>query len=258
MSNLVILAYTCASIFLYSFLKHMNHRAWQLPGPPSRLLLVTAHPDDEVMFFGPMICSLIHGGVTQIYLLCLSMGGDKQRKNELWACANQLGIPDAHVTIVMCTEMPDDPAVQWPDDVVAKSILQHVESYKIDTVVTFDKHGVSSHKNHISIYYAIAMLCIEKRVPLYCKLYTLETVNIFRKYIQLLDLPISLLSGSYWYLISYQQRHNIHDAMKKHRSQYVWFRKLFMVFSRYTLINTLNEVNILDLELDLQFDDDDD
>lgn len=44
--------------------------------------------------------------------------------------------------------------------------------------------------------------------------------------------------------------------MKEHKSQYVWFRKLYMIFSRYTLINTFQEVNFLDLELDLQFEED--
>lgn len=39
-----------------------------------------------------------------------------------------------------------------------------------------------------------------------CKLYVLESVNIIRKYIQLLDLPISLLSASYWYLVTYEQK----------------------------------------------------
>lgn len=43
--------------------------------------------------------------------------------------------------------------------------------------------------------------------------------------------------------------------MAAHKSQYVWFRKLFMLFSRYTLINTLQEVNAIDLELDFQLDD---
>lgn len=46
--------------------------------------------------------------------------------------------------------------------------------------------------------------------------------------------------------------------MRAHKSQNVWFRKLYMLFSRYTFINTLNEVSMLDLELNLQFDDDDD
>lgn len=116
-----------------------------------------------------------------------------------------------------------------------------------------------------------------------CKLYVLESVNIIRKYVQFLDLPISLLSASYWYLITYDQKNNIkvsvqltyiissktlisiivanikelplQKAMAAHKSQYVWFRKLYMIFSRYTFINTLQEVCALDLELDLQFDD---
>lgn len=153
------------------------------------------------------------------------------------------------------TELPDDQTVQWPTDIVAESILQHVENYKINAVVTFDKHGVSRHKNHISLYFAIAAMCIEKKVPSYCKLYVLESVNIIRKYFQLLDLPISLLSAPYWYLVTYEQRQTIRDAMTAHKSQYVWFRKLYMIFSRYTFINTFQEVSALDLELDLQFDD---
>lgn len=44
--------------------------------------------------------------------------------------------------------------------------------------------------------------------------------------------------------------------MSAHKSQYVWFRKLYMLFSRYTFINTLQEVNALDVELDLQVADD--
>ncbi|XP_011499574.1 PREDICTED: N-acetylglucosaminyl-phosphatidylinositol de-N-acetylase [Ceratosolen solmsi marchali] len=252
-----IIAYICTCVFLYIILKRVNQQAWQLPGPPSRLLVVTAHPDDEVMFFGPMIYSMSRTYSSQIYLLCLTMGGNKQRKEELWGCAKELGIPEANVTIIMCTDLPDNPKVQWPEEIVATSVLQHIESHKINAVVTFDKHGVSRHKNHISLFYAIASLCIEKKVPSYCKLYALESVNILRKYTQLLDLPISLLTSSYWYLITYQQRHYIRNAMKIHKSQYVWYRKLYMMFSRYTLINTLQEINILDLELDLELEQDD-
>lgn len=44
--------------------------------------------------------------------------------------------------------------------------------------------------------------------------------------------------------------------MNEHKSQMVWFRKLFMIFSRYTMINTLNEMNKMDLEFDLEVDPD--
>ena len=38
---------------------------------------------------------------------------------------------------------------------------RHVDSLSIDTVVTFDRYGVSSHKNHIALYYAMACLAME-------------------------------------------------------------------------------------------------
>lgn len=63
------------------------------------------------------------------------------------------------------SELPDDQSVQWPTDTVAESILQYIEMYKINAVVTFDKYGVSGHKNHVSLYFAVAALCIEKKVP---------------------------------------------------------------------------------------------
>lgn len=39
-----------------------------------RVLIVTAHPDDECMFFGPTILSLAKRPNCTVYLLCLSNG----------------------------------------------------------------------------------------------------------------------------------------------------------------------------------------
>jgi len=39
-----------------------------------RVLLITAHPDDECMFFGPLIYSLTQRQGCQVYILCLSNG----------------------------------------------------------------------------------------------------------------------------------------------------------------------------------------
>lgn len=39
-----------------------------------RVLIVTAHPDDECMFFGPTILSLAKRSNCTVYLLCLSNG----------------------------------------------------------------------------------------------------------------------------------------------------------------------------------------
>lgn len=69
-----VIAYFLVSGILYALMKRVNHRAWHLPGPPSRILLVTAHPDDEIMFFGPMLYSLVNFTNIKIYLLCFTIG----------------------------------------------------------------------------------------------------------------------------------------------------------------------------------------
>lgn len=46
----------------------------------------------------------------------------------------------------------------------------------------------------------------------------------------------------------------IRSAMRAHKSQYIWFRKAYMFFSRYVFVNTLKEIDVLDLELELETD----
>nr|CAD7446478.1 unnamed protein product [Timema bartmani] len=114
-----------------------------------KVLFVIAHPDDECMFFGPVITKLAQKTDSGMYLLCLSQGDHRnkgpERRRELWASCKILGIPDSHVMICNCTNLPDDPTISWPELDVAALILQHVESLSIDTVITFDKQGRWHH-----------------------------------------------------------------------------------------------------------------
>jgi N-acetylglucosaminylphosphatidylinositol deacetylase len=77
------------------------------------------------------------------------------------------------------------------------------------------------------------------------KLYRLESISLIRKYIGILDLfypkrqEIQLISPPFSYL-------STHKAMRQHTSQLVWFRWLYVTFSRYMFINDL----ILDNERD--------
>lgn len=61
--------------------------------------------------------------------------------------------------------MPDDPKAQWPVPVIAKLLNHYIESLDIDTLVTFDRGGVSSHPNHTAIFYAVALMFVEKLIP---------------------------------------------------------------------------------------------
>lgn len=49
-------------------------RSTKLPQNVSRVLLVTAHPDDECMFFGPTLIALQKRENCRIFVLCMSRG----------------------------------------------------------------------------------------------------------------------------------------------------------------------------------------
>lgn len=64
------------------------------------VLLVTAHPDDECMFFTPSIRNFINEG-SRVDLLCLSTGNydgmGQQRRGELERSCSILGISSVFI-----------------------------------------------------------------------------------------------------------------------------------------------------------------
>lgn len=63
----------------------------------------------------------------------------------------------------------------------------------------------------------------------------METTNILRKYTGILELLLVPFKEYAWVRLNYFHGYN---SMALHKSQFVWFRKLFVFFSRYTYINT--------------------
>lgn len=85
-----------------------------------------------------------------------------------------------------------------------------------------------------------------------CRLFTLDSVNVCRKYTFLFDLLLSMAFSSNWCVLNWRDFRRVQRAMSAHRSQMVWFRRLYILFSRYIVINTLREVQISDAELEIQ------
>ncbi|XP_058822285.1 N-acetylglucosaminyl-phosphatidylinositol de-N-acetylase [Topomyia yanbarensis] len=256
----VVLIYTLLCLVLYKLLFHRCGR-WlkllrrsRLPPRANRAILVTAHPDDECMFFGPTILELRRQNC-RIFLLCLSEGnyGQKgeQRRQELWDACDSLGIKSEDITLMNATHLRDDPALEWKTVTIANQILKHLEALDADLLLTFDKDGISGHPNHSAIYYATASLCLSGLIPTKCRVLTLESINLCRKYISVLDLPITLLLSTHWVVLSWHSRRAVQNAMRLHRSQLVWFRKLYIKFSRYMVINSLREINQSDVEFEI-------
>lgn len=71
----------------------------------------------------------------------------------------------------------------------------------------------------------------------------------------LFDLLPSLLFSSNWCILNWRDFKLVQEAMAQHKSQMVWFRRLYIRFSRYMIINTLREMNLSDVELEIQIAD---
>lgn len=171
---LLVFVYTLLCLVLYKLLFHRFGR-WlkvvrksRLPANSNRALLVTAHPDDESMFFGPTILELRRRNC-RVFVLCLSDGNFNQqgdvRRQELWDACESLGIKPEDITLLNATHLRDDPALEWKTVTIANQILKHLEALDADLLITFDKAGVSGHPNHCAIYHATASLCLAGLVP---------------------------------------------------------------------------------------------
>ncbi|NXU47273.1 PIGL acetylase, partial [Turnix velox] len=166
------------------------------------------------------------------------------RKKELEQSCSLLGIPASDVTIIDHRELPDDPAFEWDTQLLAAFVLKHIEANNIDLVVTFDAGGVSGHTNHVSLYTALRYSALYASVNAsleWCCVLVLESVNLFRKYISVLDVLFScLLPRDVLFILTEEETEQARRAMRCHRSQLLWFRHLYMVFSRYMMINSLH------------------
>lgn len=206
-------------------------------------VIVIAHPDDESMFFGPAIVSLMKQkrGREKVYILCLSIGDyyghGGLRQTEMRDAAAVYGIRETDVIILDQQHLLKDGSI-WNASPITVIVQDFVAKHSISNIITFDEYGVSGHHNHGSVFFAV------KRIP-GVLFFSLESVSIFRKYISIFDLPISLLinflrpSKSWIEMVSFEDYVKIvRVALFRHQSQMLWYRRLYSIFSRYMFINT--------------------
>ncbi|PKS12503.1 hypothetical protein jhhlp_000710 [Lomentospora prolificans] len=256
----------------------------RLPGIRNkRITLLIAHPDDEAMFFAPTVMALTRPEArNHVTILCLSSGNaeglGETRKRELVDSALVLGLKrEDDVSIVdNPVDFPDSMTASWSAEKVASllsetftSILD--QSPMIDTLITFDSQGISSHPNHISLFHGAKafIASLAKAHPnnqSLVDLYTLTTVSFVRKYSGIFDAiattALSFLreNGN----ANSQQEHEtendkssprsliyLHglgrdgwltakEAMTAaHASQMKWFRYGWIILSRYMYVNDL-------------------
>jgi hypothetical protein len=103
--------------------------------------------------------------------------------------------------------------------------------WRIDTPLTPHVHPPPTHTNRHLLH--------TSSTPL--QVWQLESVSLLRKYSGLVDVIWSmLLARPLQQAVAVSSNPFVsYRAMQAHHSQFVWFRHLFVIFSRYTFINTL-------------------
>ncbi|KAG5510988.1 hypothetical protein GH5_07189 [Leishmania sp. Ghana 2012 LV757] len=214
----------------------------------SDVLLVFAHPDDEAMFFTPLLHSLRAQRVT-VHFLCLSNGNDaglgKEREKELYASGAFFGVQRRNIRVVDHADLQDGMHSVWSPLLIRREIESYMQKAgNISTIVTFDKYGVSGHPNHIAVHNGVREL--KENMPPGLLHLQLRTRCLLCKYVgPLAVIPYALWSStsvsrtSFVAVIPPASAWESMAAMQKHAGQLVWFRYLFVIFSSYTYVNEI-------------------
>ncbi|KAI0696846.1 putative deacetylase LmbE-like domain-containing protein [Cytidiella melzeri] len=238
------------------------------------ILLLTAHPDDECMFFSPTILAIRHlveypngppmlNREPRLHSMCLSVGnadglGDV-RRNELSTSLEVLGILKDRRRLVDIPELQDDISSSWDESVIAQVLEPYVIQNNITDIMTFDSRGISDHPNHKSLPRGVLHLIstFQQKHPNTPtpRLFTLLSHTLADKYIgplapllakfdilaggllQRYGFVSQSTSGLPVFVAGVHEYRQAFGAMMQHKSQLVWFRWLYMLFSRYMWVN---------------------
>lgn len=237
-------------------------------------VLVIAHPDDESMFFVPTIRCLKAAGKS-VWIICLTTGDydglGRIRAKEIVKAGKLLGVDK---TIVRDT-LKDHPTERWQtNDVVSEieeSLRQGMDGdgrkWRSIILISFDRYGVSGHLNHVDTHNGVSSIGQKGTVTptksgeeiAVSTWLLISERNLVAKYFPLACWVLlfwghikSRISGSSVCNQAQVVTRNHQKiqcrlleptlnwrAMRTHASQFVWYRRLFVVFSCYTYVNCL-------------------
>lgn len=255
-----------------------------MTGDDDLVVLVTAHPDDETMFFLPTIRSIQANSSSlscEVWLICLTNGNydglGQMREKELRRVAlDVLGLDK--LVIVSNGALQDSPTDEW-DVAVVSSVLerelfprrrrhQQQQQPAAETepcrrpihILTFDHYGVSGHINHrfthLGVQHFLKTMAVnENQRQLYgwqlrsIRNPVVKYLPVYHWFLVLLALLLGFGGGgvpngrSTGSTMMMADSYSLYEpwlnwkCMSTHQSQFVWYRRLFVIFSVYTYHN---------------------
>ncbi|KAH8426860.1 PIG-L family deacetylase [Aspergillus melleus] len=235
----------------------------------SSILFVTAHPDDESLFFSPTLLYREDDPSVERALLVLSSGNyggeGSTRHVELQAACVVAGIRADRCVGLDHRELQDNPKKWWDEELIAEVVARYVRRWEVDLIVTFDDGGISGHLNHRAVAGGVRKYTETTPEP-GIAVYALQTKSLIRKYSGLIDLiptcipftgriiaalftsfprqdPATDIYGDHVLLVSPWGRYfQGRRTFREHWSQYSWDRGIYLVASRYMWVNDLRRI----------------
>jgi LmbE family N-acetylglucosaminyl deacetylase len=140
------------------------------------ILAVFAHPDDESLACGGTIARTTDAGA-RVVLLCASRGERGQRNDPALALDGDLGdirageLRDAAAVLgiaeVIVLSHPDS-ALRWSNvPVLHNEIVEAIEHFRPDAIITFDEDGLYWHLDHVGVHErtTTAVLSLGREAP---------------------------------------------------------------------------------------------
>ncbi|CAI4048892.1 N-acetylglucosaminylphosphatidylinositol deacetylase SKDI_13G4120 [Saccharomyces kudriavzevii IFO 1802] len=241
----------------------------------SQINLVIAHPDDEVMFFSPVISQLhSYFPITVPFnIICLSKGNadglGESRVKELNGSAALL-LQNERPVSVQVMDFEDGMDEVWDINSIVSTISQTIDlsnEQLNQIIVTFDSYGVSDHINHKSCHTAVKRLIdryaeskaeTNEETPhitaLYLKSYKNNIVLKYNSFIweilkilysvivpfpKTIQPPTTTTQRSKLLLMNTHAQYVLAYAamLNAHKSQVVWFRYGWWILSRFVFVN---------------------
>jgi N-acetylglucosaminylphosphatidylinositol deacetylase len=214
----------------------------------NHILLVIAHPDDEVMFFSPLLNFAV-ANAYKMSLLCISNGNfeglGETRSKELIKSAAMHNIIYEDVHIIDIPTLQDGMNNSWPIDIVASKVVEVSRKIFPSLIVTFDERGASHHPNHIATYHGVktALSQLKSEQPKNGLMgLKLVTNTIFRKFFGPVDLLLAIFCNNAHIIVFSWSIIKAIKWMYAHKSQNYMYRQVFIVLSSMTYVNCFADI----------------